>query len=88
MTSGVDLRGCERTREQPESAARVGEHGENQRLKIVFAVIHVAEGRVVRAGEHGLGFAQRAAGQDADVLQRHRIALLRHDAGGLHERID
>ena len=68
-----------------DSPMRVREHSENQRLKIVFAVVYVAERRVVRASEHGLGFAQRAAGQDADVLQRHRIAFLRHDAGGLHE---
>ena len=55
---GVDLGGSERAGEQSQGAARVGEHGEHQRLKIVFAVIDVAERRVVGAREHRLGFAQ------------------------------
>ena len=83
----VYLRRSQQPSQQTQRARRVGKHGEHQRLKIVFAVVDVAERGVVRAGENGLRFSQRAAGQDAGVLERHRIAFLRHDAGRLDVRV-
>ena len=83
----IDLGGGENARQQAQGAQGVGEHGEDQRLESVFAVVNVAERRVVGAQQYRLRFAQRAAGQDARVFQRDGVALLRHDAGGLHEGV-
>ena len=56
----------------------------DQRLKSILAVVHVGKWCVVQADEDTLRLRQCAARQDAHMLQRHGIALLRHDAADLH----
>ena len=63
------------------------EHREDHGLQVVLAVVDVAEGRVMGAGEHRLRLPERPARQNARMLQGHRISFLRHDAGRLHECI-
>src|SRR4051812_31895999 len=75
------------TCEQSQCPACVLEGREDEWLQIIFAVYNVPEWRVMRAGEHCLSLRECFARQNPRVLQRYRISLLRHDAGGLHERI-
>jgi hypothetical protein len=87
QTSAIHVRGSDRPGQQTRRPQRVGEHREHQRLQIVLAIVDVAKRSVVRAHQHRLRFAQSPAGENPRMLQRHRIALLRHDAGALHVTI-
>ena len=68
-------------------ARRIAKHRRHQRLQVVFGVDDVAERRVVDGGGDRLRLADGLAANRARVLQRHRVALLRHDAAALHEAV-
>jgi hypothetical protein len=84
---GVELRRGERGRDQPQRANRVLEHLEDQRLQIVLGVDDVAEGRVVNRDQDRRRLTDGLAADRTRVLERDRVALLRHDAAALHEAV-
>jgi len=51
----------QRAGQELQRPQRVEEHRRHQRLQVVFAVIYIAEGRVVGGYKHGLSLAQGAA---------------------------
>ena len=65
----------------------VAEHRGDQRLQIVFGIDDVAERRVVDGEHDGRRLSDRLAGDRPRVLERHGIALLRHDAAALDESV-
>src|ERR1700681_872796 len=70
--------------EEPESAVGIGKCCEHQRLQVVFTVNHIAKRRVVQAIKDTLGLRKGLARQDPGMLERNRIALLRHNTAGLY----
>ncbi len=60
---------------------------EDERLQIVLGVDDVAEWRVVDGDRNRRRLSHRLAGDRASVLERDRVALLRHDAAALHEAV-
>ena len=83
----VEVGAAHRRRDQRHRARRVAEHRRDERLQIVLGVDDVAERRVVDGGHDRLRLADRLAADRARVLERDRIALLRHDAARLHEAL-
>ena len=83
----VELRRRHRRGDEPHRPVRVLEHRGHERLQIVFGVDDVAERGVVDAQHDRRCLAKRLAGDRARVLERDRVALLRHDAAALHEPV-
>ena len=85
--STLNCASLQRRRHQRHHARRVAEHRRDQRLQVVLGVDDVAERRVVHGRQDRLRLADRLAADRPRVLERHRVALLRHDAARLHEAV-
>src|SRR5262245_39094332 len=83
----VELGGRHRGGDQFDRPRRVAEHRKHERLQVILRVDDVAEGRVVDSRTDRLRLTKRLAADGARVLDRDRIALLRHDAAALHEPV-
>src|SRR5260370_17787984 len=59
------------------------ESGIHEGLEVVFRVINIGEGCVMKTTKNALSLVQGAARQDAHVFEGNRVTLLRHDAAGL-----
>jgi len=68
-----------------DGTPRVVEHSGDEWLQVILGIDNVAERRVVHAQEDGGRLTERLAADRARVLERNRVALLRHDAAALHE---
>ena len=86
-TLDIEIGEAHRGGHQRHRPRRIAKHRGHQRLQIVFGVDDVAERRVVDGGGDRLCLANRLAANRARVFQRHRVALLRHDAAALHEAL-
>ena len=71
----------------PTARAASANIGRDDRLQVVLGIDDVAEGRVVGRDQDGLRLSDGQAGQAARVLERDRVALLRHDAARLDEAV-
>ena len=81
----VELGSRHGDRDQADAARGIGEDRGHERLQIVLGIDNVAERRVVGDQRQAIRLRERFRQQRARVLQRDRIALLRHDAADLHE---
>ena len=84
---GVDRTGRQDRRQQVEHPPAAVEGGIARLLHLALAVVHVGEGRVVHRVDDHVAAPDRDAGQVAHVFDRHRVALLRHDRGDLHQAV-
>ena len=85
QAASVELGGAHRRCHQPNPARCIAEGREYERLQVVLGVDDVAERCIVHRGHDRLGLAKRLARDRARVLERDRVAFLRHDAAALHE---
>ena len=56
-------------------------------LDFAFGIVHVGERRVVHGGQHRFAAGGAQRGHQAQMLDGHRIALLRHDRAHLDEGV-
>ncbi len=82
--SRIELGLIQNPRQQMKTALAIIERRIHQRLQIVFRIVHIREGSIVQASKDALRLHQSPARENADMLQRNRIPLLRHDAADLH----
>ena len=83
----VEVGPAHRRRDEARGPVRVAEGRVDERLQVVLGVHDVAERRVVDGHHRPRRLADGLARQRARVLQRDRVALLRHDAAALHETV-
>jgi hypothetical protein len=83
----VDRRRVDQAAQKRHEALRGVERIVAGDLHFAFGVVHVGERRVVNGGEHGLAARGAERGDESQVLDRHRIALLRHDRAHLDEGV-
>ena len=56
-------------------------------LHLAFGIVHVGERRVVDGRQHRLAARRTQRGHQPQMLNRHGVALLRHDRADLDERV-
>ncbi len=84
---GVDRTGRQEGGEQIEHPPAAPECAVACLLHFAFAVVHVGEGGVVHRVHHHVAAPTGDRRQVAHMLDRNRIALLRHDRADLDQRV-